>query len=166
MRLESGYGVCHFGIGHRVIVRPPRPTELDFVVQTYVRGAGQALHPIERTLVDWPSLATRLVGALVEREGCLVAGSESGDTIAGYVLFQRDSDTSTVHWVQTKSLYKGRGVASMLVEAAIGDPTRVVATAAIRAWQREKIRAQGWKLVSRLPWLWLLQAENDNGDAT
>ena len=136
-------------------LRGPRPEDLPFITQTYVRGAERSLPSAQREHVDWPSMAERFVAECVTSGACVVAyglmrhkpGDESA--IVGYGLGapRADRATAEVHWLHVKGLYRRHGVGSSLLEAITGGAPRVYVTHRTTRWHAEAIRKRpGWVL--------------------
>ena len=95
-----------------LIIRGPRPEDVPFVVQTYVRRAHRALYPSERAGLPWDRIAERFVARCLEDGACRIAAWRDSDIILGYALGHRDSaDRAILHWLHVKELYRRRGIA-------------------------------------------------------
>ncbi len=140
-------------------IRPPTQADAPYIVQTYVRDAASCLSREEHARVDWRSCAERFVAQHLDAERCLVAGHEGSDTVLGYVLHDGGG---VVHWVYTKSVFKRRGVARSLVDAACGGSPVVAVTHVAKKWQRDRIRAARVRVCERLAWLLLIGETNGN----
>ena len=153
-----------------LVLRAPDPSELELLTQTYVREGRRSLWGgDEMQPRAWDRIAERFLAACVEDGHALVVGSRDGSVCAGYALGTRvrgskGADRAIVHWVYVRGIYRGRGLARRLVEHMTRGvrPADVRVTHSCNKRHAARIRSEGWRFASRVPWLWLLS--RDPGD--
>lgn len=155
--------MTHCTEGHRPahILRPPTGADINLIVQTYVRGSDRALWPHERLpTTEWAPIAERFAAQCLASRHALVCAARDSDVVLGYALGHRDgADRAILHWVHVRGLYRKRGVARMLVEQLTKGAGEVLVTHTCDRRQRATVKARGWKVADRLPWLRLLASD-------
>jgi len=100
-------------------IRDMKSEDRNFILATFLRGLyyGESwfsLIPKQIFMTNYKTVANVLINSpnTVVKVACL---KEDTDTIIGYSILS--SDYQTIHWVQVKKLWRGKGIGKSLVPA-------------------------------------------------
>lgn len=136
------------------VIRPGRASDAHLIVDSWTQSHGRrAARPAERR-EHYESGQREAIAALLEDSRTVVAvDPANGDAVYGYAVGE-PGEEPLLHWVWVRSAFRRSGIGRALVRSLLGDsPGEVTCTEAVTTWQREKMRALGWRAAYRVPYL-------------
>lgn len=149
-------------------IRDPNKRDITFIVDSWIRSLLQRMTPFDRreikgeTLYPLVAKMTRMGKFLVAIKPNEFTGWNGNvaviqdDLIIGWIC--GNPETSDVYYVYVKDPYRGRGVATELVQRLCGTQ-RVTVWARVDIQMRESLYRKGWKCAPHWPYFRLMECK-------